>query len=992
MYPIVDAAVPASRPLPAAIRLSLSLALGLGAGAAFAQAQPERTLDEGETVIEEVIVTGSRIVSRNATSPSPVAVVSAADIEAVGTIRVEDLLNDLPQVSPSETSSKANEATGTATIDLRGLGAERTLVLINGRRLPYGSPIAAAADVNQVPAQLVERVDVLTGGATAVYGADAVAGVVNFILKDDFDGVQIDFQAGAFQTANDDSSIERVLREFNQPVPGSAFDGESYNLNIMVGANTGDGRGNVTGYFTYRKQEPVLQGERISSACAFGSRNNGNEFTCAGSGTTNPAQFAPSAPVPVPYRVTLDDNGNLRDYVFPDDTYNFAPVNNYIQPNERYAFGAIGHYDFGARLTAYGEVGFSDNEIVDQIAPTGIFFGQTDSINCDNPLLSAEQVQVFCTNNGFGPDDDAPLNIGRRNVEGGGRRNAIRHTSYRAVGGVRGILSDEWGYDVSLQYADVQYSDQAENFFNLSRVINALEVRIDPATGQPACQVAIDGTDPSCVPYNPFGIGTVTQEALDYMAAPGFREGGTSQTIFLGTMTGDLQNYGIKSPAADEGVVVVVGVEWREETLEQTNDFLVRTGALGNPRADVAGEIATREIFTEFQVPLIQGAKMAEDLSFTGAYRYSDFYETTGGQDTYAAGLSWAPSGDVRFRAQYQRATRSPNPIELFAPQNRFEFNLPELPNGAFDPCGGPEPFRTFEECARTGVTREQYGQIISLGGQFNNLTGGNEDLDVETSDTYTIGAVITPAFIDGLTLSIDYFDITVEDFIGTVPEQISLNNCLDTGDPFFCSLIVRDPVNGRLSGNENAFVIATNVNTGSLETSGFDLLASYEFDVGSYGRVRLDYTGTILDSLEKVPLPGEPAFECAGFFSPTRAECGVSSPEYRHRLPVTWYTNWGDLSAQLVWRHFGAVDQFGTNGDTLISRLDEVNYFDLSVRTTLADIVDLRVGITNLFDEQPPVSNQVGGAGGSFGTGNTFPGVYDALGRFMFVGTTVTF
>ena len=231
----------------------------LAAGAALTGSAAIAQTSDDE-VVEEIIVTGSRIVDRNATAASPVAIVNAADIESVGTIRVEDLLNDLPQVSPSETTGKANEATGTATIDLRGLGAERTLVLVNGRRLPYGSPTAAAADVNQVPAQLVERVDVLTGGASAVYGADAVAGVVNFIMKDNFQGVQIDFQAGAFQSANEDSTAEAVLTEFNQPIPGSAFDGESYSLNVMMGANLDDDRGNVTGYFTYRKQEEVLQG------------------------------------------------------------------------------------------------------------------------------------------------------------------------------------------------------------------------------------------------------------------------------------------------------------------------------------------------------------------------------------------------------------------------------------------------------------------------------------------------------------------------------------------------------------------------------------------------------------------------------------------------------------------------------------------------------------------------------------------------------------
>ena len=977
------------RRLPGATLAPIAMAMSFGSSVAFAQT------DSSEP-IEEVVVTGSRIVNRNANSPSPVAVVNAADIQSVGTIRVEDLLNDLPQVSPSETTGKANEATGTATIDLRGLGAERTLVLVNGRRLAYGSPTAAAADVNQVPAQLVERVDVLTGGASAVYGADAVAGVVNFILKDNFEGVQIDFQAGAFQSQNDDSYVEGVLNQFNQPVPGSAFDGESYNLNVMIGANMGDGRGNVTGYFTYRKQEEVLQGERISSACAFGQTNGGNDFTCAGSGfAVFPTRFVPNSPVPNPYDVTINQaDGSLRPWQDPQDRYNFAPINNYIQPNERYSFGAIGHYDVSDRVTAYVEYGFTDNLMIDQIAPTGIFGGQTEVINCDNPFLTAEMVQTFCTANGFGPTDDASLQIRRRNVEGGGRRNAIRHTSYRAVGGIKGDLSDAWNYDVSAQYSALAYSNQADNFFNIDRVENALEVRIDPATGQPACQVAIDGTDTNCVPYNPFGVDTVTPEALSYMAAPGFRGGAITQTIFNGTVQGDLGEYGVKSPFADEGIISVFGLEWREETLEQTNDFLVGSGALGNPRADVTGAIAVREAFAEFSVPLVQGATLAQDLTFTGAYRYSDFYRTTGGQNTWAAGLAWQPIDDVRLRAQFQRAIRSPNPIELFAPQNRFEFNLSQLPNGAFDPCAGPTPFASAEECARTGVTPALYGNILVGGGQFNNLTGGNEDLEVETSETVTIGAIFTPSFIEGLTLSIDYFDITVDDFIGTVPESISINNCLETGDPFFCSLIQRDPNNGLLTGNENAFVVATNVNTGSLKTSGFDLVGSYEFDIadGNYGSFRLDYMGTILDSLEKVPLPGEPAFECAGFFSPTRAECGVSSPEYRHRMPMTWYTPWSDVSAQLVWRYFGEATQLGTNGDTRISQLDSVNYFDLNVRATVLDFVDLRIGINNLLDEQPPVSTEVGGAGGSFGTGNTFPGVYDALGRFMFVGTTITF
>src|SRR6056297_1678356 len=346
------------RALPALMPLPLAVLLAVNANTVGAQSEPE-------AMLEEVVVTGSRLTRGNVVSPSPVTVVDSTDIESRGIIRVEDMLNTLPQVSPSETSGKANEATGTATVNLRGLGAERTLVLVNGRRLPFGSPIAPAADLNQVPSQLVERVEVLTGGASAVYGADAVAGVVNFILKEDFEGIEVDLQYGGYQTENDYSKVEPVLNEFNQPVPGSTYDGESYNVSVMAGLNAEDGRGNITAYFTYRKQDEVLQGERIGSACAFGTRNNGQEFTCAGSSTTDPARFLSGGPVANPFDFTLDSSGSPRPFENPEDTYNFAPLNNYIQPNERWTFGAIGHYDINDRVETYGEFGYATNEIVD---------------------------------------------------------------------------------------------------------------------------------------------------------------------------------------------------------------------------------------------------------------------------------------------------------------------------------------------------------------------------------------------------------------------------------------------------------------------------------------------------------------------------------------------------------------------------------------------------------------------------------------------------
>ena len=952
-------------------------------------------VEEDSRVEETIVVTGSRISNPNLTSPSPVTTVGADQIQTRGTVRVEDMLNTLPQINPSEGAGRANEAAGTANVDLRGLGAERTLVLVDGRRLPYGSPVSAPADLNQIPSMLVERVEVLTGGASAVYGADAVAGVVNFIMKDDYEGLMADVQVGTYQTANSSGRLESTLRQFNQPVPDSTSDGESIDVNLIFGLNGDNGRGNITSYFNYKKQNEVLQGDRISSACALGF-SNGN-FTCSGSGTTFPGQFTSFGGGAVPFSFTLDENGGIRDYNPATDTYNFAPLNHFIRPNERYSFGAMARYDISDKIEAYGSFAFTNDVTTAQIAPAGNFF-QTSTINCDNPLLSAEQVQVICLNNGYSPtaanldDRNAPLQVGRRNVEGGGRQNETEHTSFRVLGGFRGDLDNVWSYDVYAQYSQVQYSDKAANFFNLDRVADALEVRIDPATGAPACQVAIDGTDTNCVPYDIFSLGGVTQEALDYIQAPGFREGEVTQEVFSAVITGDLTDYGVVMPWAETGVQTVFGAEYRDEYLTQSNDALTRDGKLGTARADVEGGVSVYEFFTEVQVPIVENRPGIDELSVTGAYRFSDYYETTGEQSTYAAGLTYAPVSDYRFRAQFQRATRSPNPLELFAPQSPFEFTLPTGANGLYDPCAGANPAATFDQCARTGVTAAQYGNIAdNPAGQFRNISGGNPDLEVEKSDTFTIGVVATPAFVPGLTVSIDYFDITVEDFIGSVPEEQSINQCLTTGDAFFCGLINRGS-NGELWASQDAFVIATNVNTGSLETSGIDVAASYGFDVGEYGSIDVSYLATFLDKLDKEPLPGLGVIECAGYFASTNASCGTSKPEYRHNIPVTWNMPWGDASLTATWRHIGAVDLVGATQTNVNTTLDERNYLDLFLRASVRENVGFRIGVNNVFDKNPPVSTNVGSAGGSFGNGNTFPQAYDALGRFLFAGVNVEF
>lgn len=964
-------------------------------GAILSMSHAAQAQQEDSDEIEQIVVTGSRITRGNLTAPSPVTVIGADEVDARGTVRVEDLINTLPQAFAAQGANIGNGASGTATVNLRGLGASRTLVLVDGKRMPYGSPTLIPSDLNQIPTQLIERVEVLTGGASAVYGADAVAGVVNFIMQRDFEGVQLDVQGSAFQSGNNRGSIESVLNDFNIEAPGSTLDGRAVDLNLIIGANTADDRGNVTAYFNWKNQNEIIQKDRVSSACAFGTRNAGTEFSCSGSSTTAPARFTDFGIADSSFNFTLDKTtGEVKPFSASTDTFNFAPLNHFVRPAERFSAGAFARYELTEQVELYADIAFHDDRTTAQIAPGGDFF-VTESINCDNPFLTPEMVQTICIDNGVDPnaanleDRNALLFIGRRNVEGGGRTSDIRHTSYRINGGVRGTIADNWDYDVFGQYSTVIFQNLAGNDFNVPRLVQSLEVRLDPNTNQPVCQSVLDGSNPNCVPWNPFALNGVTPEALAFLQTPAIQTGDVTQKVFGATLAGDLGTYGVTSPFAETGVQILVGVEYREDHLSLRNDVIFQNGDLagqGGPTPDVAGDVNVYEFFGEVQVPLVQDKPFVKELTLNGAYRYSDFWLTTGTQSTYAVGASYAPVDDVRVRGQFQRATRSPNPIELFSPSSIGLFDLTAGPNGLFDPCSGPTPARTAEECARTGVTAAQFGNVAdNPAGQFNALFGGNPDLDVEKADTITVGAVITPTMVPGLSVSVDYFDIKVKGFVGTVPPELALNNCLDTGDEFFCSLINRGP-GGQLWVNNQSFITATNVNTGSLATKGIDLNVSYDFDIGELGSMRIDYVATYLDSLVTVPLPGEPGFDCAGFYS---SDCGTPNPEYRHRMPVAWNTPWGGLNAQVTWRYFGSVKQFGASPAPINAKLGSQNYFDLSLSMQVHEQIRLRGGVNNLFDNDPPVSSVVGAG---FGNGNTFPQVYDAVGRFIFLGATFEF
>lgn len=922
-----------------------------------------------DNVLDEVTVTGSRIQrDPNLVTSSPVTTLDAGEISHRGITRVEDLVNDLPQVVPELTSTESNGATGTATLDLRGLGSDRTLVLTNGHRMGFGDVFALAPDVNQIPGALIERVELLTGGASSVYGADAVAGVVNFIMKDDFEGVQVDWQYAGYQTKSDSDQVQtQIANSGFAQAPSNPRDGGTRDFNIIMGINADDGKGNLTGYLGYRDISAITHADRDFSACALSSRNG---ETCAGSATLPTGLITDFAGT---YFTVAGDQFVPWDYTY----YNYAPLNYFQRPDERFSAGMFGHYEISDGFEAYTEVQFMDDRSLAQIAPSGAFF-VTNTINCSNAFLSAQQFSsIGCTD----PSDVAPYYIGRRNVEGGPRFDDLRHTNLRMLVGLRGEINDAWSYDAFFNASRLRYSEVYNNDLSITRITRALDA-VDDGSGGVTCQSVIDGSDPACVPWNVFQTGGVTQGALNYLVLPLFSKGDLGQNQAVAYITGDLTDYGWVIPSASDGVQVVAGLEYRDENFDYNPDQGFRSGdgaGQGGPTAAVAGAILVKEFFAEATVPIAQDQPGIESMSVDLRYRRSDYdigFET----DTWNVGGEWRPVDALMFRGGVSRAVRAPNVRELFVPNNQGLW-------AGTDPCAGPTPELSAAACANQGVTAAQYGSIpFSPAGQYNAIFGGNTALQPEESDSITFGAVWTPGgALDGLTVTVDYWSIEVEKAIAAgIGEEFTIRQCGATGDPSFCNLINRGP-NGNLWIG-SAVVQSTDVNIGFFEVVGVDIAATYAWEIGAYGSLDFALRGTVLDKFDEQPVPGAPINECAGFWG---GDCARPRPEWKHTFNTVWSTPW-NAEIAATWRHISEIKEFALDRYTAGAR----NYFDLS-GTYYADWLGgettLNVGISNVLDKDPPVNGLINNIS-VYSNGNTVPGTWDALGRYYFVGVTQAF
>ncbi|MDE2486840.1 MAG: TonB-dependent receptor [Alphaproteobacteria bacterium] len=973
------------------IRPALATGVVMALGhAATAQAQQAAPSAPGASTVEQVVVTGTRFSVPNASSPAPVTVVGGADIVRQGATKAERVLNTLPQVNAGLTDSgvgiSQTPLTGTATVDLRGIGAFRTLVLMNGRRINPGDAVNPSADLHTIPEILIKRVEVLTGGASAIYGSDAEAGVVNFVMDTDFTGAKLVLQGSGFYSDNNDRGVQRtILASGVEPNTASVFDGKTLNLTGVVGADFAGGAGHVEAYAGARQNQGVLASSRDFSACTL-QETGPSSYGCLLDGTTPAGQFVDAAG----NAYTLDAGGSgLRPFNPATDGYNFTAPESLLRPDRRYTGGIFAHYDFNEHAQAYLEAQYMRDSTTLQYEPSGTAPSgvgpQTYAVPCSDPLLSANEVNTLCTLNGLTASDVAQVGIGRRNVEGGPLRDTFHHTSYRVVLGIKGALDDNWTYDAYANYGRVSAREYVSNDISASRVANALDVV--NVNGKAVCQSVVDGSDPGCTPYNIWSAGGVTPAALAYITEGGGNRGSATQLVFSAQAVGDLGGYGVKSPWASDAFGLAVGAEYRNEKIKNQPSATMAAGDLMYASNVLYGSLPTagsfhvEEVFAELKAPLLKDMPFAQTLNLDLSDRFAR-YSPQGDANAYNLGVDWAPIAPVRFRASYSHSIRAANGHELFLGQRS---GLQQIA----DPCSGPAPIATQSECARTGVSPSQYGRIQTAN-SVNVVTGGNPNLAPEKANTLTAGVVFTHFdWAPGLLVSVDYWRIKIDKYIGSIPAKTSLSQCLATGNPIFCSLITRD-ANGSLTGGR---ILGTRANTGSYGVSGVDIAGLYSLSLGAESRLSFNFNGSVLIDNPIAVDPSAPTADCTGLYGPSCSGEGPTSPipSWRHSLRATWTR--GPAEASINWRHIGSMDFEGTSkyfaGETVYpidSHVPAYDYFDVDAGYAFSKF-DVHVGVNNLFGKRSPIIGY--GSNPLLLNGNLLSDIYDPFGREVFVALT---
>ena len=957
--------------------------------------------------VEEVVVTGTRIADPNVTSSSQITSIDGEELLVRGITRVEDYLNDLPQISPGQSITNSNGASGTATANLRNLGCSRTLVLMNGRRMVSGTTGGGnCADLNTVPTLLLDKVEVLTGGASSVYGSDAVAGVVNFILDDEFVGMKSSFYHGFYQHKNDNSSLRDLVASYDYALaPKDVTTGDTEKVSVAFGGEIDGGKGHITAFMEHTDTKPILQGEYDISACALRSGFSG----CGGSSTIPPGRWADFGGytaggfVNVDPTITGVDFKVLGNEFVPraGQAYNYNPTNFFQRPDDRFNSGFFGKYEVSDNAEVYVDMTYMKSESNAQIAYSGTF-GNITALPCYNAFLSEQQYNAACGDwTGMGGDHapdftsgaaalaylanldlavgdgsilgyKAPLYSLKRNVEGNPRQSIFAYKSFTQTVGVRGDINDNWSYDAYYQTSNVVYNNEYRNDLSVTNINRAVDVV--SVNGVPTCVSALNGTDSTCVPYNLFqgglpgdegiqGVIDGGQELQNYIANSTYINGDGEQTTFTAYVTGDL---GYSIPGAPGSISMVAGFESRELSSDFRPDLPSRTGdrsGSGGATLPLGGSYDVDEFFVELGIPV------TDTVSMDAGFRSAD-YST--GNDTTAMklGAFWTVNDKVSVRGSFQTSQRHANLAELYQGIGQGLVDLDYDPCG-IDPDTGAAPIATQEQCLNTGLPANLYGtDLKSPADQYNIQTGGNPNVAPEESESMTIGVVLNP--MDGLTLTVDYFDITVEDGIGTVSPKTALDKCIETGAAAFCNLINRNPVNGSL-WLTGGYISAQITNISEEQTSGIDVIFDYSVDT-NWGPLVVSGVTTLLDSYDITELPGEAAIGCSGNWG---GSCGKNPmPEVMGSYTVGLTTEF-DTDVILGVRYLGETDDLNANDIDF----DAYTYLDATAIYSVNDNMSVTLGVSNLLDKEPGYTSDAGTAPGN---GNTFPGYFDAFGRHI--------
>jgi len=985
-----------------------------GPGVQAAEAVPPAPSEGGE-----IIVTGSLIRNPNLTSSSPVAVVGQEEIQLRQTTLIEEVLRSVPGVVPNLGQNVNNGAAGFSNVDLRGLGAKRNLVMLDSTRITPATSVGTV-DLNNIPLSLIDRVDVLTGGASTVYGADAVTGVVNFITKKNFAG--IDLQVSENITERGDGNVFRA--------------------DLALGANFDDGRGNAVMAIGYIESDPVYFGDRPLGECVISS------FTavCGGdSPTATPSSFAFPGDPSQNYQVPPPGGGAelLPQYA----VFNFNPFNVYQTPFKRYNAYAQAHYDISDHVTVYGRALYSRNYTSSIIAPSGVF-GEALTIPGWSPFLTPEIRNQICAINALDTNPvtmdpceadsalDPAISLGyvyRRTVEVGPRIDQQNTNVFDFKAGVTWNITQNISFDLYGAYGESDVTQRRLNYVAKSRLQQALDVsQADPTV----CANNAGG----CVPLNLFGPpGSITPEMAGFIGGvvSSIQRGSTLAQVH-GVVSGD---FGVNLPWASDPISFAVGAEHRDYTGFTRPDALAlqpgELGGAGGAILPIEGGYTAEDAFAELILPIASDRPWAQELTLEAGYRYSKYEVDTAGNpsfnaSSYKIGGTWQPVEEFKIRGNWQQAVRAPNIVELFFPLTVGLTNL------ASDPCAGTlnpanvsatvplnpnlaDP-NLVATCLAQGAPAGAIGAIQQpAAGQANASFSGNPTLQPETAHTWTIGIVVTPRnLIPGFNMTLDYYSIKVEDAITFPTPGDNISACFGGADASnlpagaatspACLAIRRNPANGRLSGSPaTTFGLPAGLtNAGRLKTDGVDLTANYRRNIG-FADLILNFAGNwtntakfwASDSSENPP-------NCPGVYS---VNCGISigqlQPEWSWNQRTT--LSFKPVDVSLLWRHLskfeyqsdlpplcdddpgtaspnpacdGTIQGGPLDGKSInFNKIPAYNYFDLTTRFSITDHFDLTLSAFNLFDKKAPIVGANGGST-SANSGNTFPSTYDMMGR----------